>query len=296
MKDVNLTLAQTFYHVAREGSYAGAARRLNISYQSAANHVRRLEQSLGYSLLHSEQGKTNELTARGKKLFHLLMPEFDTMLARLNNVIEAETPLIRIGMPQAIFYYLFPKIIEEFAAAYENSQVHCFERDIALVDMVTSGQLDAFITERSVTGRAVRQYLIGSYKLILIYPKHWPKPDPRNLTDWADGKPLITYEPEHIIRNMALRNMSGEGKQPRVHVSTSGSSSLKRCVAAQLGFAILPGWTVSRLPENTAKIDLDDWPRIPVYFGEATYLEHNPYIKTMRELCLERLAVDFEQP
>ncbi len=108
MKDANLTLMQTFYLVAKEGSYSRAARQLNISYQSAANHVRRLEQALGYRLVHSEQGmKSNVLTARGKSLFQLLMPEFDIMLTRLGSVIESEAPLIRVGMPQAIFYYLF---------------------------------------------------------------------------------------------------------------------------------------------------------------------------------------------
>ena len=50
MRDANLTLIQTFFVVARSGSYSAAARALNMSYQSAANHVRRLEQLLGEQL------------------------------------------------------------------------------------------------------------------------------------------------------------------------------------------------------------------------------------------------------
>lgn len=294
MKDANLTLMQTFYLVAKEGSYSRAARQLNISYQSAANHVRRLEQAIGYKLVHSEQGrKSNVLTARGKSLFQLLMPEFDTMLARLGRVMESETPVVRVGMPQAIFYYLFQEVIHDFSQIYENSEILCHERDIELVDMVTAGHLDAFITERSLTGRETRQYLIGSYHLALIYPKIWPEPNEDSLPEWADKRPLITYELGHIIRNMALHYMSDGEKKPLVHVSTSGSSSVRKCVTSGLGFAIIPSWTIGTLPDDTAVLPLQHWPKIPVYFGEATYLEHNPYVRTLRELCMKHLARAF---
>ena len=54
MREANLTLIQTFYIVARDGSYSAAARKLGMSYQSAANHVRRLEQLLSERLVVSD--------------------------------------------------------------------------------------------------------------------------------------------------------------------------------------------------------------------------------------------------
>lgn len=291
MKDANLTLMQTFYLVAKEGSYSRAARQLNISYQSAANHVRRLEQSLGYRLVHSEQGmKSNVLTARGKSLFQLLMPEFDIMLARLGSVIENEAPLIRVGMPQAIFYYLFQDVIRKFGETYPNAEIHCYERDIGLVDMVGAGHLDAFLTERTMAAREIKQYLIGSYELALIYPDSWPAPDAANLAQWAHQRPFITYEPGHIIRNTALHHIARDNYEPFIHVSTSGSSSVKKCVTSGLGFAIIPRWTIGDMADGTNVLLLKHWPKIPVYFGEATYLEQNPYVKTLRSLCLTSLA------
>ena len=69
MRDVSLTLIQTFFIVARDGSYSAAARKLNMSYQSAANHVRRLEQLLGERLVLSEKGvKSLTLTPRALSL------------------------------------------------------------------------------------------------------------------------------------------------------------------------------------------------------------------------------------
>ena len=66
MAEINLTLIQTFYLVARHGSYSAAAREMNLSYQSAANHVRRLEQVMHERLVESDQGaKKIRLTPRG---------------------------------------------------------------------------------------------------------------------------------------------------------------------------------------------------------------------------------------
>ncbi|MDP3861367.1 MAG: LysR family transcriptional regulator, partial [Phaeovulum sp.] len=53
---VDISLLQTFHLVARTGSFSAASRELNISYQSAANHVRRLEQMYGARLIEAEKG------------------------------------------------------------------------------------------------------------------------------------------------------------------------------------------------------------------------------------------------
>jgi len=115
MAKISLTLIQTFYQVARHGSFSGAARDLNLSYQSAANHVRRLEQILQGKLIDSEQGaKRISLTPRGRALYSLLHPELDIMLERLTKLIENQRSSLRVGMPQAIFFYLFPRVLSRF--------------------------------------------------------------------------------------------------------------------------------------------------------------------------------------
>ena len=98
MKEVDITLTQTFFFVAQEGTYSAAARRLNITYQSVANHIRRLEQRVGEKLVVARRGaKSIKLTARGTSLYRLLAPEFDVMLTRLGSLIDKQRPVVRIG-------------------------------------------------------------------------------------------------------------------------------------------------------------------------------------------------------
>ena len=92
----SLTLIQTFYPVAHEGSFSAASGSLDISYQSATNHVRRLERLVGDKLIFSEKrGRHIELTARGRIIYNLLNPQLEAILNRLTEVINKERPLLR---------------------------------------------------------------------------------------------------------------------------------------------------------------------------------------------------------
>jgi molybdate transport repressor ModE-like protein len=142
MQEVDLTLTQTFFLVAQEGTYSAAARRLNITYQSVANHIRRLEQRVGEKLVVAGRGaKSIKLTPRGTSLYRLLAPEFDVMLTRLGNLIDKERPVIRIGMPHAIFYYLLPPVLTKFRRMYPNVEIVGYEKDVSLPELIRNGSL-----------------------------------------------------------------------------------------------------------------------------------------------------------
>ena len=288
MRNVSLTLIQTFFLVAQDGSYSAAARKLNISYQSAANHVRRLEQLIGERLVKSDQGaKTVTLTGRGSSLYKLLQPELETMLARLAFILDKERPIIRIGLPQAFFYYLLPAILKEFYAIHPEVEILAFERDTILADLIRNGSLDVCVSERYFGDEVVPQHLICSYHLALVYPRAWgASPLPADIPGWAVNRPLITYEPGQMLRNIAMDFLRVDDHGPHVAVSTSGSSSVLRCVEEGLGFAVIPSWCVDPLDTRLVTVSLaGKLPDIPIYFGEASFLHANPFVQTLRRLC-----------
>lgn len=297
MKTASLTLIQTFFVVAQDGSFSAAARKLNMSYQSAANHVRRLEQIIGERLVKSDQGaKTVTLTDRGISLYRLLEPELNTMLARLGFIIDKERPIIRIGLPQAHFFYLLPEILSAFYRIHPHVEIIAYERDTILSNMIREGSLDVCLSERYFGDEVVSQHLLCSFHLTLVYPPAWgAAPSPKDIPEWAAHRPFITYEPGQTLRNLALDFLSLGGKEPHVAVSTSGSSSVKRCVKDGLGFAIIPSWCGTLDDEDIASVSLKGiLPSIPIYFGEASFLKANPYVQTLRRLCTEIIVARME--
>ncbi|CAM5187854.1 LysR family transcriptional regulator [Bosea thiooxidans] len=287
MREANLTLIQTFFIVARDGSYSAAARKLGMSYQSAANHVRRLEQMLGERLVISEQGaKTVLLTPRGRSLYKLLLPELDTVLTRLDRTLQKERPVLRIGLPQAIFFYLMPPILARFRALYPQVEIIAYERDTALPEMIKDGSLDLCITERYFGDPNVPQHLVCTYRPALVLPREWGVPPAGGIRQWAQGRPFVTYEPGQLLRNLAIDYLRPDDAEMEIAISTSGSSSVKRCVEAGLGYAVIPAWCLDGSETTIAMVDIPELPEIPIYFGEASFLARNPYVVTLRQLCV----------
>lgn len=287
MREANLTLIQTFFIVARDGSYSAAARKLGMSYQSAANHVRRLEQLLAERLVVSEQGaKTVTLTPRGRSLYKLLLPELDTVLTRLDRTLQKERPVLRIGLPQAIFFYLMPPILARFRELFPQVEIIAYERDTALSEMIKDGSLDLCITERYFGDPNVPQHLVCTYRPALVSPRAWGPPPSAEIREWVRERPFVTYEPGQLLRNLAIDYLQPDGAEMEIAISTSGSSSVKRCVEAGLGYAIIPAWCMDGTETTITAIDLPELPEIPIYFGEASFLARNPYVVALRQLCV----------
>lgn len=292
MAKISLTLVQTFYHVARHGSFSGAARELELSYQSAANHVRRLEQILKGKLIDSEQGaKRIALTPRGRALYILLHPELDIMLERLSKLIESQRSSLRVGMPQAIFYYLFPSILKRFHEQFPDTEISVYERDTVLAELVKNGSLDVCISERYFGDPVVPQRLLGGYRLSLVYPKAWgDAPEQDDIPAWVSGKPFITYEPGQTLRNLAIDFLSRGGATVQPIISTSGSSSVKRCVEEGLGFSIIPSWCISPEDVTISSVPISALPEVRVYFGTAGFLQKHPSVEQLFADCRHELS------
>lgn len=287
MAKPSLTLVQTFYHLAKHGSFSAASRELNLSYQSVANQIRRLEQILGSKLIVSEQGaKRISLTPKGVILFNILNPELDVMLERIKTLIDKQRAVIRIGVHQGFFLHMFPNIISQFRTRYPDYELAFYERDTALSDLVRNGDVDVLISERYFGDPILAQRLLGSYKLSLVYPASWGAAAPHeDVVEWIRGRSFITHEPGQTLRNLALDFFQLKGIDINSPISVSSSTSVMRCIEKELGFGILPAWSVHPGATRVLSINLDDLASVQVYFGMANFMQDNHAVLHLYESC-----------
>ena len=107
---IDISLLQTFHLVAKTRSFSAAARELNISYQSAANHVRRLEQIYGTQLVKAEKGSREiSLTAPGRALHTSLKSELDTILSRISLLMRDVHSMIALWGAAGAVPSFFPR-------------------------------------------------------------------------------------------------------------------------------------------------------------------------------------------
>lgn len=293
---IDILLLQTFHLVARTGSFSAAARELNLSYQTAANHVRRLEQMYGARLLETEKGlRQVTLTPQGKALHQTLGEELDTILSRIRILLRDARSVLRVGVPQALFHNFFPEIIQRFRVSSPDIELTFFERDTLLEQMMMDGALDAAISERVFNNPAVTARPIGAYRLALIYPRDWST---RALSEvdiaQLSRRPFITYEPNQITRILAVSYLSRVmGTAPRVTTSASGSTSVSQLVARGQGYAIVPEWAVDASDSLVGRVVLSDIEPMRVQFAQAAFLVDNPHVRQLFILCREVMTQAF---
>jgi molybdate transport repressor ModE-like protein len=292
LPSISLSLVQTFYQLGRTGSYSAAARELNLSHPSVANHIRRLEHLLGERLVVAERGARRVgLTPRGLALYELIRPEFDIMLTRLTRLMESQRPVLRIGMPQGIFHDLFPRVVRKFHESRPDVELVVYERDTALSDLVRQGSLDIFIAERHFGDSVVIQQLIGRYSLSLVYPRNWgPAPAEGGIPEWACGRPFVSHEPGQIIRDIATGFLSSKGAVVEPLISVSSSVSIRRYVSEGLGFSILPTWSVGPDDDTITRVELLSLTPVPIYFGTAHFLKDNETVRAFFSHCQFELS------
>ena len=296
MADVSLNLLQVFYLVAKHGSFSAASRILNISYQSAANHIRRLEQIFAEPLVVSGRGtRSIMLTPRGRSLYRLLAPEFDIMLERLSEVVERQRPVLRIGLPAAVLLHLFPYATPTFRSRYPDVHLQMLERDTVLADLLTDGSLDVAISERFFGDPAIVQRMIATYHPCLVYPENWTAPaNVDGIPAWAADKPFVTYEPGQTLRNVSLDYLSLEGRVPEVIMSASSTACVKHLVVEGIGYSIVPEWAVDSTDLGVRTIRLTNLAEIKLYFCQPQFLSDNAYVKALFDACATMLSQRME--
>lgn len=296
---IDILLLQTFHLVARTGSFSAAARELNISYQTAANHVRRLEQMYGARLLETEKGlRQITLTPQGKALHQTLGEELDTILSRIRILLRDARSVLRVGVPQALFHHFFPRIVQRFRETAPDIELAFFERDTLLEQMMLDGALDAAVGERGFSNPAVTARPIGAYRLALIHPRAWAD---RPLTE-ADvpllrERPFITYEPNQSTRALAIGYLTQALRgAPRITTTASGSTSITQLVGLGLGYAVVPEWAVHPRDPLVGRVVLSGIEPVRVQFAQAVFLDANPHVRLLHRLCREVMTEAFSTP
>lgn len=161
MRLPELNGVELFLAVARERSFALAAKRFGLTPSAVSAGVRKLEEHLGAALL-TRTTRSVALTETGRAFFDQADAAFGQLEAAFEGARgQAETPsgLLRINLPQVVFEPVIAPRLRAFFERYPQVQLECVVED-ALSDIVSQG-FDAGIRAREQVARgmvAVRLY------------------------------------------------------------------------------------------------------------------------------------------
>lgn len=249
-----LRALEYFIAAAQEGSFSGAARRLDVSVPSIAKLIGALERELGLRLLdRSTQGL--KLTAQGDAYLELCAP-LVAQLARAHEALRpAAAPAARtlvVGAPGLLSRLLLVPALPRFRALHPEISMELRAVDhLTVTDALTKG-LDVLVALGWPGNVSMVQRRLAQSRLIVCAaPGYWERHGvPRRPRDLAAHECLLVRAPEGTVLDLWRHSRDGEAEEVAVRgwlVSESRDYVLQ---------AVLEGQGVGRFA------DVSVWPHV----------------------------------
>ncbi|MBB3121534.1 DNA-binding transcriptional LysR family regulator [Massilia violacea] len=150
---LDLNTVRVFVTVVDQGSFAGAARKLDLPASNVSRHVAQLEASLGARLL-ERSTRQLRMTEAGRLLHQRASPMLDTLELTAAELSQQQSELrgpLKLCLPSEMGPRLLGAVVAEFASLHPHIDISCdtslsgvdaLRGDIDLAIVVSRGQLD----------------------------------------------------------------------------------------------------------------------------------------------------------
>lgn len=235
---------QAFVSIAERGSFHAAASHLNLSQTALSHRIRKLEESLGTSLLLrttrqvSLTSAGSALLPRARKIFEELGAAIDE--ARVDGGDGSDE--VSVGCLPTIAVHCMPSVIAEFARSHPAVRVRVHDNSASeIADKVQSGQAEFGVTIVAANRWDLELKPVVKEPFVLVCHRSMRLAEAESLS-WAQlqGLPLVRISAEtgnRILIDDALgsrrETLTWRYEVQRVITAVS-------LVRAAIGYAIVP--------------------------------------------------------
>lgn len=247
---------QTFKAIVDEGSFAGAAERLQYAQSTVTLQVQQLETELGVELF-DRQKKKIQLTGAGRNLLthaNHVINQMEALQQSMRELLSGETGHIRLGIIEPLASLRLPQVLLTFCEAYPKIHLTIEAHGTGIISQkVADGELDLGLTATPRPGLNLIFEPLFVEPMALMLPVQHPlnQQEIIQLSDLTPYRLLLTSS-TCAYRQLIERTLIEQGATKIYSGLEIGSvEALKRSVQRGLGVAIVPAMVANPLPENT---------------------------------------------
>ena len=242
MKNATFRQLRVFSEVARQLSFAKAARALHLTPPAVTMQVRELEGHVGMPLF-DRSGRSVTLTTAGeymlvftRKMLATLKDAEDTA-ARL---LKLEVGTLTIGMVSTAKYFL-PHLLAQFRREHEGIEIRlAVGNREQLVQMLHANEVDIAIMGRPPKELATRAEPFAAHPHVFVAPVGHPLTQAGPLTPEAlRGQGFILREEGSGTRAALEKFLLQARVEPRVTMEMASNETIKQAVIAGMGLSFL---------------------------------------------------------
>ncbi len=225
MRNLDMTALRSFVAVAETGGVTKASGFLNLTQSAVSMQLKRLEESMGLSLI-DRSARTVALTSSGEQLLSYarrMLDLNDEAMARMTaTAYEGE---IVVGLPHDIVHPAMPKVLQRFAAEFPRVRVQLRSAHTRFLKrMFAKGECDFILTTEDDVG-------LGGETLIQV-PLVWY--GAHKGTAWRQRPLRLAFCTNCIFRAGAQRALDTAGIDWEMSVESDSEPAIEATVSADL--------------------------------------------------------------
>jgi len=254
-RNLDLTSLRSFVTVAETGGVTVAANQLHLTQSAVSMQLKRLEESLGLTLL-DRSGRGISLTREGEIMLgygRRLLSLNDEVWGRLTD--QAYEGEITFGVPHDIVYPHVPQILRRFRAEYPKVQIKLLSSYTAsLMEMFHAGEAQVILTTE-IEGSAKGGDHLAKKRLVWVGAK-----DGRA---WKQRPLRLASHQRCAFRPISQAYLDEAGIPWEMVVNTDSSETVNASISADLA---IEARLATRLKEDDSLEEIDhggDLPALP---------------------------------
>lgn len=243
MRELNLDQLRTLLTIADLGSFAAAARALNLAPPTVSLHVTELESRLGAPLLLRTRGRVTPLDPGAALIERArrLLADADDAIDEVHRRIQGLQGRVRLGASTGAIANLLPQALEVLGRDYAgiDIRVEVLTSEQTLVRL-TGGTLDVGLVALPQVPTAGLQVTPWRRDPVMAFvPARWDTP--RQLTPaWLASRPLILNSSATRLSRLTAEWFAADGQRPTARIELNFNDAIKSLVAAGYGATLLP--------------------------------------------------------
>jgi DNA-binding transcriptional LysR family regulator len=237
---LNLEHLATLLELIGSGSFSEAAVRLGLAQSTVSQHVKRLEELLGTSLILRGQRRCMPTAAALR-----LLPYAKSML-RLDDQIAcaAHTPAVRLGACSNIGIYVLPEILRGFAEQGGRQPEVLIGSNPDIAARLEHTEVDAALLEWWDKREGFRWQAWRSEPLVVITAPDHPLQRAGSISPQQLSKLSLIGGEEGTGTGRLLSTYFQGERVPQTAMQLGSTEAVKRAVAAGLGVSLVPACAV----------------------------------------------------
>lgn len=239
-----------FLAVAEEGSFSGAAKKLDLTQPTVSFHIDNLEKKLGCPLV-ERTAKGTTLTVYGEVLFANL-GKADALLktaeSQLKAMVDGAAGRITIGASTVPAEYILPGLVAAFLKKNPGLEVDLRTGDsLAILEGFAAGQFPIAVVG-SPPGEGCKSRPLWQDELVLVaHPALAASMGESPSLDKILSLPLVSRGQSSGSMRAVYSALSVRGfgrDRLRVAFQVGGNEALKAAIASQAGIGFISRWAV----------------------------------------------------